>query len=215
MKSTLSPKKFWMSIVVAIMGVSATMLFPTDDGVQDLLAGIVFLCLLPWLYVKFFLKEGVANFGFSMGKVGIGIFSAVSGIMFSIILVGFMVHFDMLAQYFTVPLSVKLSFLSFLIFVSILGVYIGIMELFFRGFVQSVLENRFGAVTAIFGQTLFMCILVLISNKLDISFITGLIALSALISGFIRYYSRSVLYSFIFSCISAILGVVSIIMFVK
>jgi hypothetical protein len=207
-------KKLWMSNAVIIASLLLALYFPVDNVIQLLVAHIVFLVALPLLYIHFLLKEKVSAFGISWGKVGEGSLWLALGLIVIGIGLGVLSQFTDILSRFSLPLTLRLSFGLFLLYLAIIGIYIFIFEFFFRGFVLFVWESVLGMKAIVVQTYFFMMFIMLLSyQKTVISLI--FITVMALLSGLIATRSRSIVYSFSFSYISAILGIVSVILFVK
>lgn len=213
MSMMITQRQWWMSNVVIVASVLAVKLFPTHDSIESLLAGFVFLVVLPYLFVRMFLKQKIADFGWSFGNVTQGIIWLIVGLLIAIGGIVTAVHYSVIGSYFVVPASARLSFLMFLVYIGIAGMYIFILEFFFRGFVLNLWKNALGNY-AILAQGILFIIMVIVASRQFTLLTTAIFAMS-LMSGAVVARSQSILYSFIFSYISVILGIVSIIMFVK
>ncbi|MDD5083866.1 MAG: hypothetical protein PHT88_02915 [Candidatus Moranbacteria bacterium] len=214
MTLSIHNKQFWMSNAIIVASLLAAAFFPTENAIQSLISDSVFLVILPIFFVKFLLKGDLSEYGFSLGKMlrgSLWMIVLLSGIVAGLAAV---IHYTDILARFAVPLSIRVSFLMFLLYLFVTGVYIFIFEFFFRGFVFFVWE-KFGGMKAIAMQTLlFMLFLVAGSHgKVDILFLIAIAM--AVFSGFLVAQSRSIVYSFLFSYISAILGIASAVLFVK
>lgn len=203
-----------MSNAVIVASLLLALYFPIDNVIQLLAVHIVFLVALPLLYIRFLLKEKVSTFGISWGKVGEGSFFLALGLSIIVIcLVVLSQHTDILNR-FSFPLILRLNFSLFLLYLAIIGVYVFIFEFFFRGFVLFVWEPVIGMKAVVVQACFFIMFSMLLSYQKTAVSLT-LVIIMALVSGFIAARSRSIVYSFSFSYISAILGIVSIILFAK
>lgn len=207
-------KRLWMSNVIIAAGLLATFFFPTESGTQAMIAGFGFLVVLPLLYTRFFLREKLSFLGVSWGDVTrgsiwLGLFlAAFAGSLFAV------ARYTSLLSRFSVPVSVRESFLMLLVYIALVGIYVFLFEFFFRGFVMAVWTKAFGPKSIIM-QAVLSSVFALVSShgKVDLSFVV--VFVMAICSGFIAFVSRSVWYPFFFSYISAILGIVMVLVFVK
>ena len=214
MNIAIHNKKLWMSNAVIVASLLLALYFPVDNVVQLLVAHIVFLVILPLLYIRFLLKEKVSAFGISWGKVGMGSLWLALGLFVVAVGLGMLSQSTDILSRFSLPLTLRLNFGFFLLYLFVIGVYIFIFEFFFRGFVLFVWENVIGMKAVVVQAYFFLMFIMLLSyQKTIISLIS--ITIMALISGFIAARSRSIVYSFSFSYISVILGIASVILFVK
>lgn len=206
-------KKIWMGTSVALLSLLMVAIFPKTNGFQGLMINAVFLFLLPIIFIRFFLRQKLNDFGLGLGDVSKGVFwfvimlIAVGGIMF--------VAFHSLEVFskITIPLSIRSSFVLFLIYIALLGVYWFLYEFFFRGFVLMLWKDILGY-KAIFAQSVLHVIFFVVTSshwKVDMTVVIP-IAFS-LCSGWIAFRSRSMLFSFLFSFISVILGVSLLLVF--
>ncbi len=207
-------KQFWMSNVVIVISLLGAVLFPAADAIQSIIISIAFLIVLPLLFTYLFLKERLPFLGLSWGNVTQGSLWLATFLSLEVFsLIGLIRYTDALSR-FDMPLAVRLSFPLFILFIVVVGIYVFMAEFFFRGFVFSVWQKNIGT-KALFAQTtVYLIFLVALSHwKIGASFLV--VGIMALLSGFLVIRSRSIVYSFLFSYISVILGIVSIIFFVK
>lgn len=214
MNIALKNKNLWMSNAVMVASLLLALYFPVDNVIQLLVSHIVFLVVLPILYIKFLLKEKITSFGIAWGKVGEGSLWLFLGL---IVVAGglfFLSHATNLLNRFALPLELRLHFGFFLLYLFIIGIYLFIFEFFFRGFVFFVWERVIGKEAIIVQAGFFLIFIMLIPYQKTATALLG-VAVMALWSGFLVSRSRSIVYSFSFSYISVILSIVSVILFVK
>ena len=215
MNISLQNKQFWMSNALIIVSLCAALWFPTDNALQALASGVVFLVVLPLLFIKLFLKKTFASFGFSWGNIRQGsVWLIVLLVAIALCLVG-IVQFTTMLNQFIVPVSIRSSFSMFLLYIMITGVYIMMFEFFFRGFVFFVWEKVIGIKIALCVQTILFIVFLTVGVRGNVDIFLIVIGAMSLLSGFLVFRSRSIAYSFLFSYISAILGIGSVILFVK
>lgn len=203
-----------MSNTLIVASMLAAAFFPTADAVQALVSESIFLIVLPAVFTRFFLKEKLSSIGLSLGNEVRGGLWLGTLIAVTFLCIALATHYTDILSQFTIPLSVRLSFLVFLIYTLIAGMYIFIFEFFFRGFVFFVWERVVG-INAIFIQTVFFMVFFLLASYGKVSAPFFIMSVMAIGSGLLVERSRSILYSFLFSYISVILGVGSILFFVK
>lgn len=207
-------KQLWMSNVLIIVCLAATAFFPTDGGFQSMVASLAFLVLLPILFIRFFLRRPLADFGVSWGDAIQGMLWLVAFLVVIIVLFVWAHQYTDSLLRDQIPLSVRSGFSSFLIYISIAGLLLAAQEFFFRGFVLNVWKTTIGS-GAILAQMLFSLVLPLVASRGLPGVGTLSIAILSLCSGWIAYRSRSIWYSFFFFFISAILGISMVLVFVR
>lgn len=202
-----------MSNAVIAATLLAVAFFPTNGGFQSLAADIAFLAVLPVVFIRFFLKEKLSVFGVSWGDMGKGIaWSGALLVSAGIVFVG-IIRFTDLAAHVLLPLSIRTSFLLFLIYILLAGIYVALYAFFFCGFMLSV-WRRLGY-RAIVVQSFLATMLLVVRSDWRASADAAAVFAFALCSGWIAFRSRSVWYPFFFFFISVILGISMVLVSVK
>ena len=205
-----------MATGLLVFGVLSSYLFlpkaPEISGsVQSLLFGIIFLALVPVLYVRFVLKESLSTIGFTWKTEYPGIpavFFAVSAVLSIWFL---LLQWYDLGTLYSLPPVVRTSFPWFLFYGGVLVAVIAFLyEVFFRGLVMLSWFASFG-IAAVFLQFGFLLALLAISGGLLWQNVPML--LSGFASGFVAYHTRSLFYSWMTAWLSMLLADVLFLVF--
>lgn len=211
---SLQHKQFWMSNALIVASLLFAALFPTDGGFQSVVSVIAFLVVLPTIFIRFFLREKLSDFGVSWGNMMQG----MSWLAVSLLVVAgsfaVLQHFTDVLSHIQIPLSVRRNFAVFLIYLVSTGIFLAVQEFFFRGFILNTYKKVFGY-AAIFAQIVFSVLFLLIKTQGSVGIDTIVVSILSLYSGWIAYRSRSIWYSFFFFFISAILGMAIVLVFIK
>lgn len=210
----LHNKSLWMSVSVSIVGIIATLFFPTDGGIQKLVSTALFLVAMPLLYIHFFERGNYEQYGVSLGRIFRGMTALVIALVCTVLVLwGLHAYTDVLTRV-SLPMIIRQQFWMFVLYVVVAGIYIGIFEFFFRGFVLCMWEKK-SRIGAIGIQGILFSSMLVVQSQFRIDELTIAMIGMAFVSGCIALISRSFLYSFLFSYISAILGIVSVFVFVQ
>lgn len=214
MNISVRNKQLWMSNVVIAASLVAAAFFPTDGGFQSMISSIAFLVVLPILFIRFFLREEVSDFGVTWGNVQ-------QGLIWLITLLVVIVTLFVWAQRYTdallqgdVPLSVRSNFAMFLVYIFVAGILLAAQEFFLRGFALNIWKRTIG-LGAIPAQAMLSMVLPIVKSRGHIGLDTLMLVVFSLYTGWMAYRSRSIWYSFFFFFISAILGILMILVFAK
>lgn len=210
----LRNKKLWMGLVIAVLCLAMSVLFPRRNTFQDFMVHGMFFVGLPLVFVKFFLKERLADFGFGWGNIGKGSIWMVSGIIFIAGMIFAAFRYLGISEVVSVPMNIRQDFFSLMKYLFLIGWYLFLFECFFRGFLMTLFGRLFGFGWGnVFQSITFSLFVILKSGQFPVFGLIFIPLFIAGISGFIVTQSRSVLYSFFFSYISVILVVVSFVVF--
>lgn len=190
----IKEREIIITLCVALFCLLSFSLFPVKDMAQNATAMVVFLFLIPFLYQKIILKKELADFGLQIGNWKKGLlFSAISLVAFlSLFLLLF--YKTSFTNYYVLSAGIRSSFFLFIFYEFFQAIFmLFLFEFFFRGFLMLNFTKRF-RLWSILLQFMAFLFLLFIFKNLGLHFL--LIAFSALFSGFITYYSRSIWYSF-------------------
>lgn len=206
MKIILRNKTLWMGNAIIAASLATTLFFPAQNGIQAIITALVFLVIMPTLFVRWFLKRPLAEFGITRGNVFSG------SVWLCVLLVGVVAVYTY-AYYATnifadvsMPFLVRSDFSFFLIYAGILGTTFLIQEFFFRGFMTALWRPTFGSVTVLL-QALLATLFPLAQSGWYISPVTPITFVLSLGAGWVAYQSRSIWFSFFFFFFSVILGI--------
>jgi len=184
---------FLTAFVVLICLVLLTF-FPTNGASQKITSGIVFLFIAPLLYLKLILKKNLADFGWRLGdwKSGL-VFSAVY-LVFALLITYALFNRTPFLKEYQLPLATTNNFWYFIFYeLVIVGIFVAIYEIFFRGFVMFYLSAKTGFYSVLYQFFLFFLFFWATGN-LNWNIVPFLIV--AFFSGLATFKSRSLLYSF-------------------
>jgi len=166
--------------------------FPIKSAGESFWVSIFLFLIFPFLIIKFLLKEPLLKFGLSRGNPRIGIASAISFAVITIVIMSFLVRIPELRNQIRLLPGIAGNFSYFLgAELIIIPVIFFSREFFFRGFVQLGLEEKLGGYALLLQAALFALLFVK-SSWLELVYAF----LSALTAGLIVKFSRSIYYSF-------------------
>jgi len=174
--------------------------FPVKGIFQQVVLSIVFLFLVPFLYIKIVFKDKLRNFGLQAGSWKEGFlvipicFLLMAGLVYTVFkYTGFREY------YFLGDYSFTQDFIYLFIYeFAVVNLWVALYEFFFRGFVMFYFGKKIGAYS-IFIQFLFFILFFNILEKLNMDNIFYI--LIAPFAGWIAYKSKSLVYSYFFSII--------------
>lgn len=177
--------------------------FPKNDIFQEVVVGLSFFLVIPFLYCRIILKKELRDFGVQTGDTKSGImWTGISaGVLFLIYYIIF--HYTDFENKYNLPQKVASEFKYFVLYeILIVGFIAALYEIFFRGFVMFTLKERFGQ-WAIVMQAVIFLLLLTISGGWDYSLVPLLV--TSLFSGITAYRSQSLIYSFLVSFFSVVI----------
>lgn len=194
------------SMVMTICIVSL-LFFPVVGIAQKIISGIIFFIGLPILYIKIVLKKDLKSFfRINFSKIDRNE-SLMMALMFITVLLVFLAinkYTGFSKNYFLKNSALVKEFWGFAIYeLLIANLFVVIYEFFFRGFVMSYFLDKVGKY-AILVQFLLFLFFMFLNNGLSMTYIYYIII--ALPAGVVAYKTKSVIYSYIFSLISIIIG---------
>ena len=195
----LSPwKRFAITGATILIALALYYLFPTDPRLnpmlQGIIAGIAFFLIVPILYVKMVLKSPVRLLGFQASQRRFGVVAVVLSVVSALSVLVFLVKVYSLGTQYQLPDAAARSFLFFILYETlIVGSLIFLYEVFFRGFVMLLWLRNFGFGAALFQAALFVGAYAVLRG--EISWQDAPIFFTAIISGLIAFYTKSIWYS--------------------
>lgn len=196
----LSPwKRFAVTGATILVALALYYLFPTDPRLnpmlQGIIAGIAFFLIVPMLYVKMVLKSPVHLLGFQASQRRFGMAAVVLSVVAGLSVLVFLARAYPLGAQYQLPGAVVRSFLFFVLYeIFIVGSLVFLYEVFFRGFVMLLWLRNFGFGAALFQAALFVGAYALLRG--DISWQDAPLFFTAVISGLVAFYTKSIWYSF-------------------
>lgn len=192
-------KETLTSFLVAIFCYFMVFYFPADDYLQNITRNIFFLIVIPWLYVKWVLQKNIRDFGINWKKPQTGLLWSGSLFLFLAVLFFLIIHYTEFDKAYILPLFAKVSFGYFLLYeLVMINLLFLAQEIFFKGFLLSVLREKLGYWSVLIQSVVFLFPLLVYSSyfvpvlpMIFLSFLGGLVA----------YKTRS----FVFSYLSGII----------
>ncbi len=203
-------KDLELLVVLAVVFVAMLLfaIFPYKDLFQEIVVSLVFLLIIPIAFIKLVLKRNLREFGFkapSKNERAGDLFVAGCSFLIVIMLMFLIVkNTSFKESYYLASSNIKNNFL-YLMAYELLAVnfFILLYEFFFRGFVMFYFAKRIGGYAIIFQFLIFLLFLD-VTNQLNLSFVYYI--LIAPFAGLIAYRSNSLVYSYLFSIMSVIVG---------
>ncbi len=207
-KINKSDVEVFITFGVVLLSMLLFAVFPYRGLFQEIMVSLIFLLVVPWLFVKFVLKKKWQDFGLRLpdrkditGNLFIGGASFLIVIMLMYLISR---HTSFGEQYYLAKSSLRENFVYFLLYEFLaVNFFVFLYEFFFRGFVMFYFAKRIGAYAIIFQFLIFLLFLD-ISNQLNLS--SAYYMIIAPFAGLIAYRSNSLLYSYLFSIITVVVG---------
>jgi membrane protease YdiL (CAAX protease family) len=196
----LSPwKRFAITGSAILVSLLLCYSFPTDarlnQSLQSVMVGIAFFLIVPVLYVKMVLKEPLGSLGFQRSHRKFGWASVILTVIPALAVLVVLVKTSSVGGQYHLPLFATQSFPLFLLYeLFLVGALVFLYEVFFRGFVMLLWLKDFG-----FGSALFQAVFFIGSYAIlrgGVSWQDVPLFFTAVISGFVAFYTKSIWYSF-------------------
>lgn len=194
-----------VTFTVALVCMLLFSFFPVKNSFQEVVLSLVFLFLVPYLYIKIILKKELKDFGFRFHKWkgGIIILPAcflIMGILFYVVFK----YTNFKETYFLGEYKMINSFWYLFVYeFVIVNLFVFLYEVFFRGFLMFYFKNKFD-IFAVFIQFLLFIVFLDLLERVSMDYVFYIMA--SLLSGLIAYKSKSLVYSYLFSIIVLIAG---------
>lgn len=188
-------KEDLITLAVIVVCLGLFFLFPSQGPAQAITASLIFLFLVPFLYVKLILKKGLRDYGWQIGDWKKGILFAAVSLVLSLLIFYAFYHYTDFPKAYKLPLSATQNFWFFLLYeFLIVGFFLALYEFFFRGFFMFSFSGKIGLLAVASQWFLFMAFLYLGGNLTWQNFPY---IVAAAFSGLIAWKSRSLVYSFL------------------
>jgi len=183
-----------LTAFVVLVCLALLTFFPASGALQKITSGIVFLFIAPLLYLKLVLKKNLADFGWQLGDWRAGlIFSAVY-LVFALLIFYALSNYTPFLKEYRLPLAAMNNFWYFIFYeLAIVGIFLALYEIFFRGFAMFSLSTKTGIYSVIYQFFLFFLFFWATGN---LNWNIAPLLIAALFSGLTTLKSRSLLYSF-------------------
>ncbi|MFC1645282.1 hypothetical protein ACFL08_04620 [Patescibacteria group bacterium] len=197
-------------VMIVCLFLSAS--FPSENSFQTIVVNLIFLVILPAIYIKLILRRKFAEFGLQKGSSNKGIIWMIVSFMFLSLFLYGAINYTRIAEDYWIMRFLKKNFLAFLIYQLSGGVILAMVEFFFRGFVMHYFYDMFAKkYFAVIFQFLVFTVFIWSTGALKFNWIVMVQVFLAFFSGIIAYKSKSILYSYLFALISnVVLGTVII-----
>lgn len=201
---SLLDKKSVLTVILALFCLLLHIIFPTRDYFQKVIVSLIFLLVLPVLYIKIVLKESLKNFGLKLGDWRQGIIWLLISFTVSLPVLYLIYNFTGFAEKYYLPQKLIESFGLFAFYeVLLVGFFVALYEFFFRGFVMFSFSENLRLNAVILQFVLFVLFLVIAK---DFNWVFAPYLISAPFAGVIAYKSQSLIYSYLFSLLFIIIS---------
>lgn len=189
-------KEELLTSAVIIVCLALFFLFPSQGAAQAVTASLIFLFLIPFLYLKLVLKKNLKDFGWQVGDWKQGVLFASLSLVIALLVFYALYHYTGLAKNYRLPAFATGNFWLFLVYEFVLvAFFLALYEFFFRGFVLFSFLPKTGWLSIIIQFAVFLLFLLIAGNLVWQNIFYVIIAALA---GLITFRSRSLLYSFAF-----------------
>lgn len=200
----LAWKEDLVTLAVIVVCLGLFFLFPSQGPAQAITASLIFLFLVPFLYVKLILKKSLREYGWQIGDWKKGLLFGAGSLVFALLIFYALYHYTPFSKNYALPLAATQKFGFFLLYEFLLvGFFLALYEFFFRGFVMFNFAGKFGLLSAAFQWLLFLVFLFIAGN---FTWQNTPYIITGLLSGLTTLKSRSLLYSLISSLLFLIIS---------
>lgn len=198
-KVVYANREIIMAGILVFACLAISYFFPAKGSYQSLASTLVFLALIPIIYVKLILKKNLSAFGVQVGDWRKGLVGIVISLVVAFLAAYILFSYSDFLEARNFIKVFKNHFGKFLLYeIFFVGTLAATFEFFFRGFVMESARQKMGS-WSIFAQ--FAILLFFLALSGDFNFQTAYFMIVAPLSGAIAYYSRSLIYSTAFSLI--------------
>ncbi len=187
-----------------ILSVIATCLllfafFPATNFFQNLTKEFFFLLLVPFLFVKYFLRKNITEFGFNLKNKKIGFLWSLLALFFSFLFIYLLSNFTSFGKNYHLPKSVSENFYFFLFYELILVNFLFFFqEYFFKGFLLSILREKTDYLSVPIQAIIYLIPLWIFTNSI---WQTIPLTILSLVGGIVAYRTKSFFYSYLFGIV--------------
>ena len=189
-----------VTLTVALVCILLFSFFPVKNLFQEIVLSLVFLLLVPYLYIRIILKKKISEFGFRISKWKEGFFIMPACFLVMGIFMYLIFNYTTFKEtYFLGDYKLVNNFWYFFVYEFIaVNFFIFLYEAFFRGFLMFYFKSSFD-ILAVFIQFLLFLVFLDLMERLSMDYIFYI--MTALLGGLIAYKSKSLVYSYLFSII--------------
>lgn len=201
---TLLSKKNILTFTLALFCLLLHSVFPGKDYFQKIVISLVFLLVIPILYIKIVSKESLKDFGLKLGNWRLGVMWLFISLAISLLALYLIYNYTSFAEKYYLPQKIIKSFGLFAFYeIVIVGFFVALYEFFFRGFTMFSFSEKLGF-NAIALQFILFILFLIIAK--DFNWVFAPYIAAAPIAGMIAYKSGSLIYSYLFSLLFAIIS---------
>ncbi len=195
-------KKFWLVFSFLMLVLILNRFYPTEEGnvFQGIVSALLFLIIFPALFFKFVLKEKLSHYGFQLSIKIKSILTVLLMLLVALLIFFIISKYWLIDFGYSLPIFLTKNFIAFLFSELTIGLsLVLIIEIFFRGFLQSFLSQYMGSLRGIFFQTLLLIIFVYFLGMTDmISWPIFQLILISPLAGWVFQKSNSWFYSWFY-----------------
>ncbi len=190
-----SYKETLVTSAVILTCLFLSILFQADNTLQSISRSIFFLIILPVLYIKFILKNDLADWGWNLENKKEGAVLASISLCLALIIFYLLIRWAGFSSHYHVNTLIQYNFWLFLLYeLFFLNIFFFAQEFFFKGFVLSAFR-QFSFWTILIQSGLYFALFILSKT---FSWQTSPFMFISLVGGLIAYKTRSFFYSYIF-----------------
>lgn len=196
-------KKLFLTLGVILICLLFFSLIGTEDFVQKITKSFFFLFLIPFLYVKYVLKENFTNFGFNLNNKKNGFLLSLVTLVIAFLVIYILTIYTNFERKYLLTPGISQSFLFFLVYtLFLINIPLFFQEFFFKGFLLETFRNKWGYFSILFQVIIYLAPLFFLSS--NYWNLVPLILIS-LLGGIVSYLTKSFFYSYFFSILFLIL----------
>jgi uncharacterized protein len=181
---------------VAVVSLALFSVFPASSFFQNLTKSLFFLIFIPYLYIKYILKENFSDFGFNFRNKKSGFIWAGLALVFSLLLIYLLANYTGFKKNYTLPVNISRSFYLFILYELVMvNILLFIQEYFFKGFMISIFRKKLGYLSVLIQAIIYLIPLWIFSASPWQTFPMIILSLAG---GAVAYKSRSFIYSYFF-----------------
>lgn len=189
----------WKEEITAVLIIFACLfllaIFPVNGPSQKITSSLVFLFILPILYIRLILKESLAEFGLSLKNKNTGLVWGGIMLLVSLIIAFLLITFSKLKTVYLLPSYITASFWLFLVYELIfVNLFFFLQEFFFKGFVLFSFLKKFDYWAIVF--SFFVFLILALATGASVWQLAPMLILS-ITGGIVAYKSRSFIYSYL------------------
>lgn len=189
----MKTREFIITMIFIVISLGLYIIFPAKDIFQQLMGTIVFLVLLPFIFIKYILKNPDSVIGFKVGEHKKGLLYSGASLIACFLIFAVQSYFYNFLNKYAVPSFIVGNFFKFTAYELFLILpIVVIFDFYFRGFIMGIFSKKIGYWSILFQSIVFFLFLLFSGSNL-IQFAPYLIF--SIFGGWIAFKSRSLIYS--------------------